>query len=61
MLNFFKKTPLLNYVYPAYQPTNVIVSGRNTKPETEITEYEVDEASSFDSDEMKIDKIYRCL
>ena len=61
MLNFFKKSQFLNYIFPAYQPMNVVGLQRNIQSETEVTEYEVDEASSFDSDEMQIDKIYRCL
>ena len=61
MLNFFKKAQFLTYIFPAYQPMNVVGLQRNIQSETEVTEYEVDEASSFDSDEMQIDKIYRCL
>lgn len=61
MLNIFKKAQFLNYVFPAYQPTNVVGSSRNTQLETQITEYDLNEVSSYDSDEMQIDKIYQCL
>ena len=51
----------MNYLFPAYQPMNVVGLQRNIQSETEVTEYDLEAASSFDSDEMQIDKIYRCM
>lgn len=57
MLNFLQKAQFLNYIFPAYQPINVVGLQRNIQSETEVTEYDLDAVSSFDSDEMQIDKI----
>ena len=61
MLNFFKKSQFLNYIFPAYQPMNVVGLHGNIQSETEVTEYDLEAASLFDSDEMQIDRIYQCL
>ncbi len=37
---------------------NVVGLQRNIQSETEVTEYDLEAASSFDSDEMQIDKKY---
>ena len=62
MLHFFKKVQFLNYVFQLHQPYGL---GSNAEYDVDITEYNINERFNkddvVDSDEMQIDKIYRCL